>query len=187
MNNTFPDFPINSSSIDGLDSLFTINCEVGPAQEPSAQEGLPTPPPTKGIPVNIAAKRLGISSTSILKRLRKGTLRGFKEATKYGERWMVLSDELTGTTQVPPTPGNTLATPKVYPPTEDTPYGTPLLIEHLEKEKTKLEQQVQALTWRNGYLESKVEEQNKAIKLLEDQRKAPWWHSIWSWFIGSNS
>ncbi len=180
MTNTFPDFPIDPSSIDGLEPLFTVNCEVGPTQILPAQEGPPSPPTTKGIPVNIAAKSLGISSTSILKRLRKGTLRGFKEVTKYGERWLVLSDEIVGTTQAPPTTGTTLATPKVYPPTE----GTPLLMEHLEKEKTKLEHQVQALTWRNGYLESKVEEQNKAIKLLEDKHNIPWWRKTWFWFIG---
>lgn len=56
---------------------------------------------------------------------------------------------------------------------------------HLELIK-QLQEQVQAASYRNGYLESKLEEREKDIKLLTDsQHKSSWWSQFSRWFFKS--
>lgn len=46
----------------------------------------------------------------------------------------------------------------------------------------ELQSKVEALTWRNGYLESQLQERDKEIKLLTDsQHKSGWWARFCSW------
>jgi hypothetical protein len=48
----------------------------------------------------------------------------------------------------------------------------------------ELQAQVQAAAFRNGYLESKLEERDREIKLLTDsQHKQGWWVRFSSWFF----
>jgi hypothetical protein len=63
---------------DGLDDLFAQGLP----------EGLPAEVPA-GLPVEEAATRLGLSERAVLKRLRRGTLKGFKVPAKRGEKWFV--------------------------------------------------------------------------------------------------
>jgi hypothetical protein len=60
---------------------------------------------------------------------------------------------------------------------------------------TRLLEQIQALTYRNGYLESQLSEREKDIierdermKLLTDsQHKPGWWAKFSSWFFKGSS
>jgi hypothetical protein len=48
-----------------------------------------------------------------------------------------------------------------------------------------LQNQLQAASFRNGYLESQLENQREQIKLLTDsQHKGGWWARFSSWFFG---
>ena len=53
-----------------------------------------------------------------------------------------------------------------------------------EKENQELKEQLQGATYRNGYLESKLEERDKQILMLTDsQHKGGWWAKFSSWFF----
>ena len=47
-----------------------------------------------GVPVDQAAKLLGISANAVVKRLNKGKLSGFKVAGQFGQKWMVNRSDL---------------------------------------------------------------------------------------------
>lgn len=49
----------------------------------------------------------------------------------------------------------------------------------------ELQMKLESLTFRNGYLESKLEERETQIKLLTDsQHKSSWWAGFRKWFLG---
>ena len=54
----------------------------------------------------------------------------------------------------------------------------------LSARELRLMDQLNALTYRNGYLESKLEEREKEVQLLTDsQHKRGWWARFASWFV----
>ncbi|WP_217697627.1 hypothetical protein, partial [Klebsiella aerogenes] len=62
------------------------------------------------------------------------------------------------------------------------------LLDRLSDVESQLKQaqtDLQGANWRNGYLESQVENHREQIKLLTDsQHKPKWWHRIRSWIAG---
>ena len=53
-----------------------------------------------------------------------------------------------------------------------------------QRENQELKGQLQGATYRNGYLESKLEDREQQIKLLTDsQHKGGWWAKFSSWFF----
>ncbi|MBZ0295814.1 MAG: helix-turn-helix domain-containing protein [Anaerolineae bacterium] len=91
MNDTARDYQIDDPApTDGLDDFF---CEGG---SEAPQEG-----DTQGLPVEKAAKILGISQRTVLKRLRKGSLAGFKISTKFGEKWVVSPEAIPQDSTIP--------------------------------------------------------------------------------------
>lgn len=168
MDNTAKITELDNASIEGLEEVFA---EVAP-------QG-PTKSDPQGIPPAEAAEKLGVSERTVLKRLRKGTLKGFKAQSKYGLKWFVLSDQVPevvhGTTQDGPEED-----PQADLSTQD------FLIEDLKSRNRELEEKIYSLTFRNGYLESKLEERESTIKLLEDKSNSSWFLRTWRWFIGSS-
>jgi predicted RNase H-like nuclease (RuvC/YqgF family) len=58
------------------------------------------------------------------------------------------------------------------------------LLEELRSRNSELETKLQAASWRNGYLESKLEERDIQIKLLTDsQQKPSWWQRFKAFFV----
>lgn len=64
------------------------------------------------LPVDLAARELGLSVATVKRRLKRGTLRGEQESTPSGFRWLVLVDDaappaaaavgVAGVAEVPP-------------------------------------------------------------------------------------
>jgi hypothetical protein len=189
-------------SVEGLDDVFAEIVEGTPEVIP---EGAPIPEQEspqaipiqskdmpQGIPVEEAAKIFGTSTKAIIKRLQKGTLSGFKVPSKFGNKWQVAPEAIPplskGTPRAIPQgiPELTNATPEEIPAqSKDMPQGVPVeIVQELLKK-------VEALTYRNGYLESQVAERDRQIenhqeqiKLLTDsQHKRGWWARFSSWFM----
>ena len=58
----------------------------------------------------------------------------------------------------------------------------PLLVDDLMRRNSELEAQLQAATWRNGYLEAQLEAERQQVKLLTDsQHKPGWWPRFKKW------
>lgn len=176
-----------SVTVEGLDHVFVdvIDAEVSPGM-PSEEQGTPQEIPEgtpiqsreipQGIPVEEAAKLLGTSARAVIKRLQKGTLKGFKAPGKFGDKWLVDPEGIPSEQQ-----GAPQEIPEGVPiQSREIPQGVPVEIVQ------ELLAKVEALTYRNGYLEAQLAEKDVHIKLLTDsQHKNPgWWHQFCSWVKG---
>jgi exonuclease VII small subunit len=190
-----------------LEEEFTDFFEQGPtlAVTDPAKEVV-ADPVQSGVTLEESARLLNLHVDTIKKRLRKGTLKGFKVQEKFGEKWFVSSEELRGRaqvvtdpTQVVPSPG-----PKAVaddPPTpesaqvvsvtvSDSEQIAPLerLVTSLERKDLVIENQAHQLKAAGDvimYLRSQIEEKETQLKLLTDsQHKRGWWTSFCSWFLG---
>lgn len=135
----------------------------------------------KSLTVEEAAERLGISVRAVQKRLKRGTLRGTKEKTPHGERWFVDGRELDANQDAPlSVMGSPVRDTDATVRDQDAPPH-----ELRDAVIMDLQAKVEALTWRNGYLESQLETQREQIKLLTDsQHQRKWWHRFASWAMG---
>jgi hypothetical protein len=191
MSDTARDYSkIETASIEGLENFF----------DEGLPGGLPAELP-RGLPAEEAAIKLGLTIRAVLKRLRRGTLKGYKSPTKHGEKWFVLSTELPAElpVQVEGLPFENVGAPScnVELLHEDpfdslgVPSESQKFFEILGDLQTKLDvanNQLQAASFRNGYLEAQLEVERQQVKLLTDsQHKAPWWHGAWQWFFGSRT
>lgn len=182
---------------------FTDFFEPRPAQAVTH----PTPeavadPAQSGVSLEEASRLLDLHVDTIKKRLRKGTLKGFKVQEKFGEKWFVSVEELPDRTQAVthPTP-EAVADPVqvVAYPTLESPadpaqdrelFGPTLerLVTTLEKKDAVIEGQAHQLKAAGDvimYLRAQVEEKDSQLKFLTDsQHKAGWWARFCSWFKG---
>lgn len=147
-----------------------------------------------------AARRLGISPRAVIKRLKNGSLQGFRESNRTRAEWRIYWNEPT---KEPGTDGSFEGTIRTEPErshsTDGTnqkePGGTPSDWYLVQLNKQLLEQ-VQTLTYQNGYLraqlserEQDIAERDDKIKLLTDSqyKEARWWQRFCSWFVGKRS
>ena len=197
MSDTARDYQtIETASTEGLEDLFEPLATPGQA---NADQGLTTPiqalttpdQAMTGLSIEDAAKALSVKPRTILRRLQKGTLAGFKIDGLFGPEWRVV-------TAVEPlaTPGQSNADQGLTTP--DHPYThdpTELVAElrqqitelktELDRKVSEAQREIQAAAFRNGYLESQLEIEREQVKLLTDsQHKAGWWRRFYSWFIG---
>ena len=90
---------------------YLTSSEVGNYFGSVQSQGIPLdnkgarPVHAQGLPVEEAAKHFGITTHAVLKRLRKGSLRGFKVRGPFGEKWLVDINEVTGPAQGLPSAG----------------------------------------------------------------------------------
>lgn len=161
--------PLEAATTEGLEELFEAEVIPGATTDSLV-------PLTEAVPVEEAARILGLSVKTVKDRLRKGTLTGYKAPDKFGEKWMVCLDKdhlvvlAHGRKDLPGT------TDSVVPPVD-----LQALIGLLETKDREL----QAAAFRNGYLEAQLAERDQQIKLLTDsQYKPSWLLRFRSWFTG---
>lgn len=126
-----------------------------------------------------AAEQLGLSVATIRRRLSKSQLHGYKVQGVNGPEWRV----------IPPTQTATIDQGDTVQPIEhpDQTVISALLtrLSDVESQLKHAQADLQGANWRNGYLESQLENHREQIKLLTDsQHKPKWWHRIRSWFAG---
>lgn len=161
------------TATEGLDELF--DAEVVPGPTDPYQVG-----PTEGLPVEEAAKVLGLSVKTIKDRLRKGKLSGFKSKDRFGEKWMVCLD---GADQVVPGPTELVGPTSPYQvgPTD----GQSAVVEAYKEQIKELQNKLEAASYRLGFLEHERETYLEQIKLLTDsQHKPGWWARFKKWCAG---
>ena len=223
MGDPLPEVKIDIVSIDGLEDVFELEPVTElraepvtgtPQQVTSATEPVPdafedVPTSADGVPVDQAAQILGTSINALKKRLRKGTLRGYKLDSKHGEKWFVERSEVTekeraaelSAEPVTGTPEQvTSASQPVTRASEDLPTSArgvqdgqlaslpalERLVISLEKKDAVIESQAHQLKAAGDvimYLRSQIDEKENQVKLLTDsQHKKGWWAHFCSWF-----
>lgn len=178
------DFAIDSTTdplaINGFEELLEPDPGLAPPStstplsEPGSAQGL-----ASGVPVADAARRLGISTNAVLKRLRKGKLKGQKAIGQFGEYWLVDIADIPEPIEIKleTEPGSAQGSAQQL---EDEKQAEPGLASSNE-----LLQLVVQLSKENGALQALLRERDIHIKLLTDQKhKQNWWQRAWSWFIG---
>jgi len=166
-----------ATTTEGLDELF--EAEVLPGPTDLVGGGIPGP--TEGLPVEDAAKLLGISAKTVKDRLRKGTLTGFKKKDRFGEKWMVVlpgpTDSVGG--GIPrPTDSVQVGSPYQVGPTDEQS----AVIDAYKEQIKELQNKLDAAAYRLGYLEHERETHVEQIKLLTDsQHKPGWWARFTRW------
>lgn len=181
MSDTARDYQtIDTVSTEGLEQIFEAEVVPGSTLESQVL-------PTEGVPVDLAAKQLGLSPKTVKDRLRKGTLAGFKVKDKFGERWLV---SLGATELVVPGTTETIGSgsPSQVAPTNvlvaATEQETTILVDVYKEQIKDLQAKLEAATYRLGYLEHQVETQEDQLKLLTDSQHEPgWWARFSRWFF----
>lgn len=171
---------VNGSVRETLEELFVgtldLPGEIASTEGQALDSHCPTDndqsPVTAGpIPLEAAAFLLGLPAAVVKEQVRQGTLRGFKTKTKKGKQWFVDPVEvdrcrtpvLAGDAAIcllePDLPvTDTQVEQSVHDDQIDSPIA---LIRDLQKT-------IEALTFRNGYLEAQLTERESQIKLLTD-------------------
>lgn len=203
MSDTARDYQtIDATSTEGLEILFDVEQVTG-AEASGAHVGEPVTGASAsgpGVPVELAAKQMGTSTNALKKRLRKGTLSGYKVETKHGEKWFVDQNAVNVLAPVPvdlaqvPLDFSAQVLPGVEPVTcAVEPVPTTSEPSELLDKIRELENKLEGATYRNGYLEAENEglkaligAKETHIKLLTDsQHKTGWWSRFSSWFFKS--
>lgn len=198
-----PATEIKKSTVDveGFDSLLEVQEATLVEVQESDHEGVQEPDPSvleRYWTTDEAAKELGLSQRTIFKRLKDGSLTGFRVKGKFKKEWRIK----------PTSPNRKVieAVPEVQEPefetsgtySKEAPEGlqeeaasssrSANQVTDLDKLLRLIQEkdnQLQAATFRNGYLEAQLEGKEREIKLLTDsQHKAGFWKGFWSWFTG---
>jgi hypothetical protein len=211
MGDSAPELINDPLAIDGLENLFDQDSHLeivssNSTVQDSTEQGTRLVQDVPGslvhpISVDEAARLLKISSNAVCKRLRKGTLVGTKTAGKFKDEWLVegaglieiLNVDFSSVQDGSDENDNEERTvhDQTEPPdrsVQESPDATLTLLALLEKQAAKLE----AAAGQIGYLQAKMEEQNKQLeqktdqlKLLTDsQHKRGWFQKFASWFLG---
>lgn len=175
---------ISSVSTEGMDGVF--EAVDTPAPDSTTREdstGLidlrPTDSPTQDWTVSEAAKELGVSEKTVLRRLQRGVLRGYKVAGQFGPEWRINREATDKPAQDTVT---ALPKPAQVRDTGGDSEGQDTVVQELKEEIAALRYQLEGAIYRNGYLEAKLEERESTIKLLTDsQHKSGWWNRFSAW------
>jgi len=195
------------SSTDGLDDFFASEeLKAIPREEPgiacsavkaSTWDDQASP---DGVPVDQAAKLLGISANAVVKRLNKGKLSGFKVAGQFGQKWMVNRSDLPAeaiqiefdsseampqdSVEQPGSAQGTAGPEQALPGTASSIASDSLKI--FAQVITPQTAQIEAQNDLIRHLTSELKDRDTQVKLLTDsQQKQGWWVRFLSWFLGT--
>jgi len=142
------------------------------------------------VPISVASFLLGLPAAAIKQQVKEGSRRGFRAKTKKGKKWFLdpaeiadcqnttlESDSISSVVILE----NNVSRPPSKPAASRA--GSDKQIEMIRELQAKLE----ALTFRNGYLEAQLSESERQIKLLADSQKEPTqggWNRFWRWMLG---
>ena len=121
-----------------------------------------------------------VSEKTILRRLQKGSIKGHKVPGQFGLEWRI-----SGKVEIEPVDkkGALDRTPQDVIEAWDSPRQD-RLIDEQKQEIEALRAKLEGAIYRNGYLESKLEEREKQILMLTDRQHKPgWWAKFSSWFF----
>jgi excisionase family DNA binding protein len=186
MGDTAPEIAKDPLTIEGFDQVFDADDSPGldisaTEDNPGQSSAAPEDSPGRDWTVPEAARALHISEKTVLRRLQRGSITGYKVPGQFGPEWRINRTALDRTAQdtasAQPRSGQIAIEAVVTPPQDSS--------KELREELAVLRKQLEGAIYRNGYLEAKLEEREITIKLLTDsQHKGAWWRRFWGWFVG---
>nr|WP_281719545.1 helix-turn-helix domain-containing protein [Nitrosomonas nitrosa] len=133
-----------------------------------------------------AMRHLRITKRTVLRKLKSGELTGYKVPGIFGQEWRIYpGDKGDDKSSVMSPPSASPGDLSMSPPETALVYELRRQVNELRVENVSLQKELQAASWRNGYLESQVETQHSQIKLLTDsQHNSGHLQRFWKWFTG---
>lgn len=170
---------------EGLDQLFQVELD----QEIQSQDQQVQ---MDHITLMEGAKRLGLSRRYVHKLITEGRIPAFRDSRG---RWLIKLDQ--GQIQIQDHQDQAdqmdlhleQSQIRLEEPGEGQQTARLLdMIESLQSQVNAAQNQLQAASYRNGYLEAQLQERDSQIKLLTDSQSKHrgWWHKCMSWFGGSD-
>jgi hypothetical protein len=155
---------------EGLEDLFVDDATLAqPSRNPcvTLSQG--------GLTFKAACDYFELKPTALRMRIKSGEIAADKISGANGPEWRIYPDKPA---QPLRDPSATVALPL------HNPDGNKFLeiIQDLQNKLDNANQQLQAASFRNGYLESQLQERDKEIKLLTDSQHKNWWTRLQSWF-----
>jgi len=190
---------VDPVSVEGLEEVFLAS-EVSDNSSESLEEETSEASEVSGIAREVitteeAAQRLGISARAVINRLKAGTLVGEKVKGKYRKEWRVYWEEAPNDSETDvDVELDTSEASEGFEKKGSEEVGTGRsndsevidrsIASVLLEQNRQLMEQLNALTYRNGYLEAQAESHKEQIKLLTDsQSKTGWWQRFSAWFF----
>lgn len=155
---------VDSKSVEGLEDLLdTMGSVQGIVQSDDWK-------------VEEVAEFLGLSTKTIRRRLKTGKIDGYLIDGSNGPEWRIKQSSLDNV------PGRDSS---VNDPPSDVQGGVDKSADKVLI--TELISKIEALTYRNGYLESQLVEREKELRLLAElsTKKSKRWSGFWQWFTNS--
>ena len=160
----------DSLAAEGLEDLFIDDVTVAqPSHNPCAALA------QGGLTFKAACDYFGLKPTALRLRIKSGDIAADKINGANGPEWRIYPDKPA---QPLRDPSATVALPL------HNPDSNKLLeiVQNLQNKLDNANQQLQAASFRNGYLESQLQERDKEIKLLTDSQHKNWWTRLKSRF-----
>lgn len=170
------------AATEGLEDIFDVR-ELDASQGANrvSDRSLVREQDANWLSVEDVSERLGISVRAVQKRLKKGSLRGRKEKTATGEKWLIDGNELDASQDA----NRVLDAPLVREQDanrHELDASNIVVSDNLIRE---LQAKLEAATYRIGYLEAQLESEREQVKLLTDsQHKPGWWARFKKWCAG---
>ena len=207
---------ITTATTEGLDDLFAAECkssesDAGPSREALSMSQDDGPGPSQFLSALEAADLLGINKRSVIRLIQEQKLKAIKRDGRYfierqavDERKQRVSVAGPSRDEDPveclpvdiegpgPSQGIVYTSRGDVPPTsQDVDFSIQEEIPSAETSASTIDayqllRDLEAATYRIGYLEAQLESERNQVKLLTDRLHKPvWWHRFCAWFIGN--
>jgi len=174
----------DKATVDGLDTLFELETDTVMTVTPDV---MPSPEITADTidtwTLPEAAEELNVSTRTILRKLKKGELEGYKITGSNGPEWRIYPTDTEDMTPSPVKIPVMTVTPDDQGAADNTHDSNfKALLKILESQAEQLKAASQVIM----YQKEQLEEKDKQIKLLEDsQHKPNWWHRFKDLFLSN--
>lgn len=178
-----PDPGLDPASTDGIDDLF----DVMPGLDivtPDSKPGPDVISPGSWWTLAEAVTHLSVNEKTLRRWIKQGKVTAIKVQGARGEEWRIEPGQVR-TSLESQKPGLDIVSPDIIITSQsqaidiDTEQVIELRVrlEIFERENQQLKEQLQGATYRNGYLEARLEGKEQEIKLLTDSQHKP--ISLW--------
>lgn len=155
------------AALDGLDEVFEATVSE-PSAQPVQTESTPSANPEQaGLTLSEAASVFGVSKHTVRRWIKEGRIEAYKVNGERGPEWRVYGDHPDQNVDVDLTAEGTFNAPGHSNVTEQPGPSTELLMEQMELIR-EMKNELEGLTYRNGYLQAQLEVKEEQLKLLPD-------------------
>ena len=177
------DLSASKATVDGLEELFdTDSADVTPVTSDTGSTEEITADSVSLWTLQETAEKLGVSTRTILRKLKTGSICGHKIMGTNGPEWRITpidTPDLTERTVTPLVESVSSDNATNHDTTIDS--TTVALLKVIESQA----EQLKAATSVILYQQDQLSEKDKEIKLLTDSKqKRGAWSRFWSWFAG---